>query len=202
MTKEELQEYYDDLYEKLNRGNPEFVLNDSRAHNSVIERFMLNSSNEIRMYCGEMSVFRKGFYEHINNGYGKGNDNDGGLLGDFLKQKLCESLSEFIAKPLSNLSIFLERYDSSFVKDLICPTLFDDGIKRKKICVYKLKDNLFLKNGVTHTSFTDRNIIRIERDPITHEAICAINSPFNIVENVKSMFDSIQKVSEEIKLFS
>ena len=67
MKIEDLRRYYDSLCEKLKNGTPDIVLNDDRAHNSVIERFMLDSSKIVCMYCGEMSVFRRRFYAHIDS---------------------------------------------------------------------------------------------------------------------------------------
>mgnify|MGYP006878193108 CR=1 FL=1 len=66
MRLEDLNEYYDNLCDTFDRGEMDFVMNHDRAHNAVIECFMLNKSNVINMYCGEMSVFREGFYNHIN----------------------------------------------------------------------------------------------------------------------------------------
>lgn len=202
MKKEELQSYYEALLQKLESGESEFVLNSDRAHNAIIERFMLDTSSEIKMYCGEMSVFREGFYAHIDKATGNTADNIGETIGEILRRELSESLCQFIDKDNSSIDIFFERYDTSMMMDLIAPSLFIKGIRLGKIRLYKLKDNLFLKNGVVHTSWTDNNIIRIERNPITHEAICAINAPQNIVDSVKNAFDSMLEVGEIVRPFS
>ena len=106
MNINDLQKYYEFLHKKLMSGESGSVLNSDRAHNAVIERFMLDTSNNIKMYCGEMSVFREGFYRHIDQSVmdfmGDGQE----TLGSILKQQLCESLRGFINNSNSKLSIF------------------------------------------------------------------------------------------------
>lgn len=200
MTIEELNTYYDSLCEKKQSENPDFVLNGDRAHNAIIECFMLDNSNSINMYCGEMSVFRDGFYTHINqNNNAEQMAENGQLLGDQLKSKVIKSLSLFVDRANTSLNIYFERFDSKFLRDLIAPAVFRNGISTGKIRLFKLDDNLFLKKDVAHTSYTDTNIVRIERDPKTHEAICAINATEDIMAMVKETFASMELVGEEIK---
>ena len=49
MRLEDLNEYYDNLCDTFDRGEMDFVMNHDRAHNAVIECFMLNKSNVINM---------------------------------------------------------------------------------------------------------------------------------------------------------
>lgn len=203
MKIEDLRRYYDSLCEKLKNGTPDIVLNDDRAHNSVIERFMLDSSKTVCMYCGEMSVFRKRFYAHIDSSIAENETEENGkTLGTILKDDVVTSLRLFMDKPDARLHIFFEKYDAAYLEDLIDRSLFLEGISIGKINLYKLDDNLFLKDGVVHTSFTDTHIIRIERNPLTHEAICAINASGDIVQNVEKTFKSMFEVGEKIKLIN
>lgn len=202
MNINDLQKYYEFLHKKLMSGESGSVLNSDRAHNAVIERFMLDTSNNIKMYCGEMSVFREGFYRHIDQSVmdfmGDGQE----TLGSILKQQLCESLRGFINNSNSKLSIFLERYQDSYAEDLIAPEIFRDGISCGKICIYRFKNDIFLKNKVAHTSCSDKNFIRVERNPETHEAICTINASTDDLNNVNNMFTSMYSHVQEVKLFA
>ena len=96
MRLEDLNEYYDNLCDTFDRGEMDFVMNHDRAHNAVIECFMLNKSNVINMYCGEMSVFREGFYNHINQDSNYDLKEGETALGDEIKKKVIKSLREFI----------------------------------------------------------------------------------------------------------
>lgn len=197
MKIEELNSYYDSLCNKLKSGNFEAVLNNDRAHNAVIERFMLENSTIINMYCGEMSIFREGFYSYINQ------DNDVEQcetpVGDLLKRDVIDALKKFVNCPNSKLNIYFERFEQSFLWDLIAPGIFRDGIRTGKIRLFKLDDSLFLKTGIAHTAYTDTNIIRIERNSETHEAICGINISDDIIKLVQSTFVTMASVGEEIE---
>lgn len=200
MRLEDLNEYYDNLCDTFDRGEMDFVMNHDRAHNAVIECFMLNKSNVINMYCGEMSVFREGFYNHINQDSNYDLKEGETALGDEIKKKVIKSLREFINRPNVSLNIYFERFDRKFLRDLIDLRVFSDGVSSEKIRLFKLEDNLFLKSDMAHVSYTDTNIVRMERNPQTHEATCAINPPEEILGKVKATFKSMSLVGEEIKL--
>jgi hypothetical protein len=110
------------------------MLNSDRAHNATIERFMLDNSNLINMYCGQMSVFREGFYEYINR--------DNPALGERIKEQVKKSLQDFINKPEAVLNIYFEKFDNTYLEDLIDEDLFKKGMKQKKIRLFKLDDRL------------------------------------------------------------
>ena len=185
MRFEDLNEYYDNLCDTFDRGEMDFVMNHDRAHNAVIECFMLNKSNVINMYCGEMSVFREGFYNHINQDSNYDLKEGETALGDEIKKKVIKSLREFINRPNVSLNIYFERFDRKFLRDLIDLRVFSDGVSSEKMA---------------HVSYTDTNIVRMERNPQTHEATCAINPPEEILSKVKATFKSMSLVGEEIKL--
>ena len=159
MRLEDLNEYYDNLCDTFDRGEMDFVMNHDRAHNAVIECFMLNKSNVINMYCGEMSVFREGFYNHINQDNNYDLKEGETALGDEIKKKVIKSLREFINRPNVSLNIYFERFDRKFLRDLIDLRVFSDGVSSEKIRLFKLEDNLFLKSDMAHVSYTDTNIV-------------------------------------------
>lgn len=197
MTIQELDTYYESLYKKFKSGNPDFELNHDRAHNTTIERFMLDNSLVINMYCGEMSVFRNNFYEYINKD-NPSESEESEKLGDILKKKLIESLERFIKKQDTQLCIFLEKFDESYFRDLIDRDIFTNGVHLGKIKFFKLDDELLLKKGLSHVSYTDSNIVRMEKNQSTHEATCAINTPMEIMDIWINSFNSIRSVAQPI----
>lgn len=83
-TREEIKNYYLELRRDFETKSPIFQYNKDRAHNSVVLRLMLDTSTSIKMYCGQLSVMRKGFYEHIKN--------EDEILADELQSKLRDVL--------------------------------------------------------------------------------------------------------------
>lgn len=201
MKIENLYSYYENLCKSLESKEEDFVMNHDRAHNAIIESFMLDKSSVINMYCGEMSVFREGFYNHINqDNHTDSASEESLLLGDVIKKKVVEALRAFINRPNTSLNIYIEKFDRKYLRDLIDYRVFSDGINSEKIHLFKLDDNLFYKSGVSHVSYTDTNIVRMERNMDTHEATCAINPNPEILDKIKSTFESMSLVGEEIKL--
>ena len=185
--------YYEKLQTKYEAGKVDFELNENRAHNTTIVRFMLDNSNVINMYCGEMSVFRDNFYRYINE-----IENTEEPLGDYLKNKIIGSLSSFVNRENTILNIYLEKFSNDYFEDLIAPKIFNEGIATGKINIYKLNDKLLLKSGLTHVSYTDTNIIRMERDKYTHEAICAINVSKEMKKTWEDVFLYMQSAAESV----
>lgn len=185
--------YYEKLQTKYEAGKVDFELNENRAHNTTIVRFMLDNSNVINMYCGEMSVFRDNFYRYINE-----IENTEEPLGDYLKNKLIGSLSSFVNRENTILNIYLEKFSNDYFEDLIAPKIFNEGMATGKINIYKLNDKLLLKSGLTHVSYTDTNIIRMERDKYTHEAICAINVSKEMKKTWEDVFLYMQSAAESV----
>lgn len=196
----DLESYYRTLCEKVDGGKFEVVLNNDRAHNSVVERVMLEKSQIVNMYCGEMSIFRAGFYSHINNA--NDNSQQEEKLGDVLKTNVIEALKNFTNRPKTKLNVYFEKFEPSYLTDLIDLETFKYGIKLDKICLYELDDNLFLKKGVAHTTYTDSKIIRIERNSDTHEAVCGLNISGNILKEVESTFKTMASVGKKINILN
>lgn len=191
MKLKDLENYYQSLLEKFNGGKPDFALNTDRAHNSTVVRFMLDHSKNINMYCGEMSVFRNSFYQKIN----EENKSD---IGNNIKELLITSLRHYVEVPESQLIIYFENFHESYFNDIISFDLFKEAASRGKICFYKLNDSLFLKDGLSHITYTDTQIVRMERDKITHEATCAIHTPKEIIDSLQLRFKSMQSAAELI----
>lgn len=191
MNIEEVEIYYNELVEKKENNAPDFALNNDRVHNSTILRFMLDESSIVNMYCGEMSVLRKPFYEKIYATEGC-EDNE---LREFLMNKLIESLKSFIERDKTELNIYIENFNQLDInKELI-----SEEIVSNKIKLHRINKELILNKDISHISYTDSNIVRMET-PQSHEAICSINTPDDIMRNWNDFFKIIEMVSHEVKL--
>ena len=191
MNINDVEEYYNELVEKYEKSAPDFALNSDRVHNSTIMRFMLDKSNIVNMYCGEMSVFRKSFYDKILASNNCENDD----LREHLKNKLTESLKSFIKRDATELNIYIENFNQSDIKkELISKEITNDKIK-----LYKIDKDLILSKDLSHISCTDSNIVRMET-PQSHEAICSINTPDSIIKNWDKFFNTIELASHKVEL--
>lgn len=194
MTKNEIDMYYDRLTSTLESQKWDIALNKDRAHNAMVMRLLLNSSDNISMYCGEMSVFRQAFYDHISN---NNKENDEERLGDYLKEKMIDSMNHFLSKDKANLQIILEKKVDQNSDDLIFGEEFKQGIAEGKIAVYYLSDNMLFKGDISHFAVSD-SVIRMERDRKEHSAICAINPPEDQVTTMLNLFNTLKKMSTKL----
>ncbi|MDE7431241.1 MAG: hypothetical protein K2N34_04925 [Lachnospiraceae bacterium] len=183
-----LDKYYQELCEAYDRNEWYFTQNEDRAHNAIIMRVMMEKASNIRMYCGEMSVFRKGFYRHVDEKYpGKGSE---------LMNKVSEALLSFLDRDNANLAIVLERFDEDILNDLIVP--------RKKfqmslgVKLFVLPEEIGNKNAIPHLAFTnDERIVRLELNKQTHQAVCKIGEGEDM-KMVSPIFERLMKLAKPI----
>lgn len=191
---EDLDIYYDALVDALNSGEIRGMSNADRAHNTTILRFMLDYARTINMFCGEMSVFRAKFYEHINN------NSNCNTLGDTLKEKLVSSLKAFIASPENkSLCIILENYDPEYFTDLIDRNIFREGISSGRIKLMKLNGDAILRSSLSHFTVTDNGIVRMEEDKETHRGLCTVNTGRDLQSKLQNNFDTMMKASDMVQ---
>lgn len=188
-TIKEIENYYLELKRNYDTDSPVFQYNKDRAHNSVILRLMLDTATIIKMYCGQLSVMRREFYNHIK-------DEDENLANE-LQSKLQESLKNFLVKDNSKMTIVLETYKEEYLKDLICPDDFTKGLKEGKIELFKLNDKLTFKKQLYHFSFSDTMIVRMEQDKEQHSAVCSLNQE-EIFNSANGIFDKIEAIAEKV----
>lgn len=190
MTPIELQRYYTTLVRNYNSRVCLSVANSDRAHNATIIRFMLDTSQNINMFCGEMSVFRKNFYTHI------GRNHIG--LGQKVKDDLVKSLQSFVERGTGKLNIVLEKFSYSMFKDLISQNVFRTGVQSGVISFRVLNRRAILAAGLSHCTFTDKGIVRMEVDQDSHSAICSVNINRPTLDVLMSNFNIIQRASTPI----
>lgn len=186
-----LEAYYNKLNEALETSEASFIFNRDRSHNSTIMRFMFDKSHEIYMFCGSMSVFRKGFYEKIGtdekNNYAK-------EIANEAENSLVDSMRKFFAKDGAKLFVILENYNPAFLKDVIDVELFKDNRLKGKLMLYKLDESFTFKKRLSHFSSSDIKIVRLEQDKEEHSAVCIVNDD-SMLKSSKSMFKKLINVA-------
>ena len=170
------QNFYDEYYQELKTafesGSPSVRYNSDRAHNAVIMCFMFDHSNVVNMYCGQMSVLRKGFFDKIN----AQNVFNDPQLGDELEEHLRQSLDRFFAREESSLKILFESYSSEYKSDLISGEIMKKSNQSKKLSMKVLPKYLKIRKSLDHFTVSDTGIYRFEDDKELHSALCSFNN--------------------------
>lgn len=191
-TFNDLTEYYNRLQQAFQEKAEAYYYNTDRSHNATVMRFMFDNATNIKMYCGELSVLRKNFYEHIVN------DGMGEKDVDSMKKAMSQSLLGFLNKENSRLEIVLENYSENIFMDLICEELFLENMRKKKIRLYKLDNELSFKKNINHFSYTDTNILRFEEDKTLHNAICVFHND-SYLKGMGENFEILLRMADEVK---
>lgn len=161
--------------------------NNDRKHNATILCFMLDTSNEINMYCGEMSIFREKFYSYVD-------DN----CGEALKEDVIGALNAFVQRQNVKLNIIVENYSDDIFSDVICADIFRAGIHKKKIYMRKLNKDSAVTDGLTHCVYTNTKAVRIEEDKDKHSGMFLANMSDALLDKLKSNYNYLTKSSEPI----
>ena len=169
------EEYYQELKVAFESGSPSVRYNSDRAHNAVIMCFMFDHSNVVNMYCGQMSVLRKGFFDKIN----AQNELNDPQLGDELKEHLEHSLDGFLSRAESRLRILFESYSSEYKSDLISEENMKKANLNKKLLMKVLPEDLKIRKSIDHFTVSDTEIYRFEDDKEQHSALCSFNNTEN-----------------------
>lgn len=188
MSQEVFDSFYQELQEAFRSGEISTHYNDSRIHNAAIMRFMLDNSNTINMYCGEMSVFRSGFYRHINEESGQGNN---------IQTVMAESLKKFLAKDNSECSVILENENPEVLKDTICQDEINEALKKEKLKIYYLPSDFTFKSAINHFTLCDKNLYRFEDDKTSHSAICRMFDTANNTQ-LKNNYNTLLTIARKM----
>lgn len=163
--------YYQELKEAFESGSPSVRYNKDRAHNAVVMCFMFDHSNVVNMYCGQMSVLRKGFFEKIN----KSNEQDLSGLGNELQDYLKVSLDKFLAREGTRLNILFESFSDSYTQDLISKKAMQVAQSSNKLQMKVLPEDLSIRKSLDHFTVSDQGMFRFEDDKELHSAICSFH---------------------------
>ncbi|MBD5215482.1 MAG: hypothetical protein HDS78_03035 [Bacteroidales bacterium] len=191
MKQRDLDNYYKNLENYLDSGRVHSIPNSDRAHNATIIRFMLDKSDTVNMFCGQMSIFRNKFYDRINE------DNDG-VLGTYLKNEMVKALTGFINKANSKLNIILERFNIMYFSDLISSSIFKAGVRSGKISLRKSDPRLFVSEGVSHFTYTSSDIARMEIEQEPHSGICTVNLTNDMKDIIGYNYSVLERTSSPL----
>lgn len=164
---EEIIEYFNTLEKAYYDGNLFFCNNSDCAHNAAISILMFEKGSHVLMFCGKMSIFHKDFYDKIRKINGE-------ECGNYLQKRMIESWLNFISKNNSKFEIILESNSKSFADNLI---FSKNVLDIDKVNIRAIRSSIGNKGSLTHFSFTgDEQIVRIELDKESHQAICKIGN--------------------------
>lgn len=191
-TFKELTVYYHHLEEAFKRTEETYYFNNDRSHNATVMRFMFDNAKQVNMYCGELSVLREKFYDHIGKDSGKEN-------AEKVKDAMIDSLNAFFDRQDSKLTVVFESYSDKIFNDLICKDLFVSKLKENIISFYKLDEAFSFKADINHFCYTDSGITRFEVDKMLHNAICTFHN-HTYSEACEKNFQILLKVAQNTSL--
>ncbi len=188
-TFKEIQAYYNALNVAFQSKQESNTFNNDRSHNATIFRFMLDNSKAIKMYCGELSVFRKGFYDHVEKNAEQGE-------GVKIMDAMSESLRTFLAKDDTHLTIIVENYTPGLLKDVVVDE-FAEAVKNGQVELRQLGDDLSFKKVLNHFTVTDSKIVRAEQSKEEHSAVCTMHDD-TYYQMIDSFFSKLYLLSSAV----
>lgn len=189
ITYQEIQAYYDSLNDAFRSQQESNKFNNDRSHNATVLRFMLDHSQTIKMYCGELSVFRKDFFDHVVK-------NAELHEGEKIMEAMNQSLRNFLSKTNTHLTIVVENYTSGILDDIVEQD-FVTAVKSGKVELRKLGDDLTFKKVLNHFTVTDSKIIRAEQSKEEHSAVCTMNSDVHY-QIIDGFFNKLYHLSRAV----
>lgn len=190
-TKSDLEKYRRELTDRVKSPEASSLSNRDRAHNAMIEAELLTQCSRVRMYCGEMSVFRGRFYNHIAKSHGN-------EIADYCRDAMRSAVESFLSRPGTTLDVIVENYRDDLTDDLIFPRqLWRQALSDSKITLRRLDNPSILKGCIAHTASGDGNkILRVEMDKDKHEAICLFNADKKVTRSCNDLLDNLSSKSD------
>lgn len=187
------QQIIDALDNPANNRNRVFE-NDDRSKNAMIMAAMFERCDEIIMYCGEMSIFRKDFYNHINHDYaGK---------GDEAEKAVKDAFESFVDNKKNRLSIILENYEQTYLDDIISPKFKESS--NDNVNILKVNKDHLVTSILSHTTIgkkDDKVIIRRrETNRKAHSARCTVNLEPETAQDSVSLMSYIAEASIPVEI--
>ena len=185
---EEYKEFYEKIKKELDESIPSSELNSDRLHNAAIMKLMLESSSNISMFCGSLSVFRPQFYELMAELHGA----DTAALA---RLEVAKALSEFLADSTRHLNVILEYSDEFDYSMILDKEIIRAAISDGTMSVYSLNSKFLWGNSLNHFAFSDDSeMLRLEEDKIEHTGL--------YVTREKSVLKKAHDTYEMLKLRS
>lgn len=160
-----LRDYNEAIESIASSGKNELMWNADRSHNAIIMKEIFRHSKQIKMFCGEGSLFRKGFAEKVGK---EVPEDDYNPMTDLYQQ-----INSFLDNK-GELTIILEKEESSFINDLATDIeeKIDDKKKIGQVLVYALNKEL---KPEFHFSIGNNNKYRRELGAEEHSAFVNFN---------------------------
>lgn len=189
---EEIKAYLKELRDAYDNQKLFFRDNTDRSHNAAIMLVMLQKSHDIKMYCGEMSVFRNGFYDYIQK--------DDEATAEYLRTEMASALSSYLNNG-NNLNIILEEYKPHYLNDTIIPrTELESAMAQNHFLLETLPNGLMSKKGIDHFSYGDgQRILRWETNKENHQATCRIGVE-PISSSAEDIFARLSKIAKPVNI--
>lgn len=185
------KEFYEKIKNELDRNEPSSELNSDRLHNAAIMRLMLESSRNISMFCGSLSVFRPQFYEKIAELHGADTANQ-------IRIEVAKALSEFLSNPNLHLNVILEYDDDLDYAMIIDREIIRSALNSGNLSVYSLNSKFLWGNSLNHFAFSeDSRMLRIEEDKIEHTGLY-ITLDEEVLRNAHETYDMLISRSRAI----
>ena len=166
-----LKEYYEMLTQKARTKDAERFANADRAHNVVVMRVMLENAKSIKMYCGELSIFRKEFADKVNDSI----EWDDELVNDFdLMKGLYSALALFLEK--GNTFEAIIENPSDLEKEDIYKYILKKYIDKGQVYLYTFQNNYEKTPNAFHFLLGNDHMYRRENNHYERSAICCFNS--------------------------
>lgn len=188
--------YKQDIVKALNdpdNNRDRVFKNDDRSKNAMIMSAMLDTCDEVVMYCGKMSVFRTDFYSHIEKAYTG--------AGDKARDEVKKSLEKFLDNK-HRLTIILEDYKDHYLDDLISKKLKDSD--NKNVSIRLIDKNRLLTSILSHTALGKKNstviIKRRETNSCKYFAQCLVNLGDDIANDSMTLMSYIEEASSPISI--
>lgn len=195
-------EYQKDLRNSLENNSETLFFNESYVHAAMVARTIIDKAvrdnKGINMFCGEFSLFRDGFKQHIDNIKTKLKNDDASLENDKSFQsfnpyeELINSLNTFFEKNLK-LVVIIANALSNIKEDSVWP-LLKENIDSKNLVFKKLEVDL----GIDHFMVSD-SAFRLESSGEDKTAICSLNRP-EYANILQTTFENLYTRSIDLSL--
>ena len=181
-----LKEYNTKIERAASESKAELQWNDSRANNAIIMKEMFRYANEIKMYCGEGSIFKQSFAERVSDEVEEGDYNP--------MEDLYGQINNFLKKDNSKLTIILQKEKSIEGLSPQLEETWNDKRAKKDIVICKLDDKL---DPRFHFSIGDKRMYRREIGAEEHSAFADFNDS-SCVSILEQQFKCLLDFSKEI----
>ncbi|CAK7041758.1 MAG: hypothetical protein PEPC_01781 [Peptostreptococcus russellii] len=159
---EELKSYYNDLKQNSNKGD--LFYNTDRVHNSLVMSNILDESKEVKMYCGEFSLFRKEFKKKVDDVFTLEQ------LHEFSPiEILYQSLKKYLLEG-KNIYVIIEDNADTLSNEPVFQNIIKPYIS-KNIFFYLIDSNY---KATYHFTVGDKDKYRRETGLESHSAICSM----------------------------